>query len=147
MKNLWEMIAKERGLKIGEEFTYSVNECYGDANERYINRITKEGLQYQRIELNCSSKEANWQIEDADIIMWFLSGEGIIGKAPMFVKPIRITKHAEKYLYVDIDGKVCKTLFYDALFDIYCRKMGNMFPVDAVLPQEQIDDIMKRMNE
>lgn len=67
MENLWEMIAKARGVELGEEFLYSWN------NFKYKYRIIEGCLEYYKddgrwVYSNCSNE--------------FIAGEGKIERLP-----------------------------------------------------------------
>lgn len=68
MENLWEMIAKSRGLELGEEFLYSRN------NSKYKYRISERGLEYYN-EITYRWFYSNCSIE-------FIRGDGVIEKLP-----------------------------------------------------------------
>lgn len=137
MENLWELIAEKRGLKIGEEFIYSEND------DEFVNRIYKNRLEYK----NTSRKEDEWCRETYDIISEFIAGEGTIEKLPpKFADSIRC-KVGEEYKCVLSNGRDMIVIFMGKSEDFYRRKAGNMFAVDAVIPQEQIDKIVNEMKE
>lgn len=138
MENLWELIAEKRGLKIGEEFKYSGNYSY------IVNRITEEGIEFKKDTASSSA----WKIEDQNTLANFIIGVGTIKKLPpKFADPIKC-KNGEHYNFIRADGSISESEFNEKfLFDLYNKKLGNMFAVGAIIPQEQIDKIVKEMKE
>lgn len=137
MENLWGLIAEKRGLKLGEEFHYSGNYNY------IVNRITREGLEYKK---DAQSSD-DWQLEEEDTLANFIAGVGTIEKLPpKFAKPIRCVG-GEEYKCVLCNGDTMNVTFMGKSDDFYRRKAGNMFSKYAVIPQEQIDKIIKEMKE
>ena len=71
MNNLWEIIAKERGVSLDEEFIYGIN---GVKDNKC--KITREkGLETYNERLN------SW-VDDCRYIDQFIKGEGEIAKIP-----------------------------------------------------------------
>lgn len=137
MENLWELIAEKRGLKIGEEFRYSEND------DEFVNRIYKNRLEYK----NTTRKENKWCRETSSMISEFIAGKGTIEKLQSnFADPIRC-KEGNNYKTVSSKGEIMVAYFQETAADLYRKKAGNMFAPDAVIPQEQIDKIVKEMKE
>lgn len=137
MDNLWVNIANRRGLKLGEEFKYSGNHyCV-------LNRITENGLEHRK-ESSCSEE---WYIEDGDTISEFIAGIGEITKlSPKFAEPLKC-EGGDNYLCILPNGIKAVRIFRNNATDYYRRKAGNMFDVNAFIPQEQVDKILKEMKE
>ena len=82
-------------------------------------------------------------VADSSTLMQILSGELTIKKERPFAKPVW-GKEDESYQYVSAACGVCRTNAHSTLF-YYLRKAGNMFALNAVLPQKQIDAIVAVM--
>ena len=79
-------------------------------------------------------------------IAMLLTREKYVEKIPKWVEPLKhIIENGAVYKYVDSDGIVRTIENNCETFDYMCLTCKNMFPYDAEIPQEQIDDIVKRI--
>lgn len=62
-----------------------------------------------------------------------------------FAKPIWCDTKGQQYKHVNVEGYEFVNTWDEGSASYYCRKAGNMFDPDAVIPQEQIDKIVADM--
>lgn len=75
-----------------------------------------------------------------------LSGIYEIDHSPFYAEPI-VVVNGVKYKSLMPDGILVQRIFRDKTVDYYCRAMGNMFAVDAEIPAEQREEIIKKMTD
>lgn len=120
-------VANMLGVKVGEEFNI---DKYGSSNPFHF---TKECL--------VSSSGCIGNIALAGLIL----GTMKIERITPYAKPIKCVG-GEEYKFISISGKVFEEVFEDiSTYDHMARSIGNMFPVNAIIPQAQIDDMVKKL--
>jgi hypothetical protein len=105
MKNLWPLIAQQRGVEFGEEFEY-----YGD---KY--KIIK----YSLMMFFEASKQ--WTDCDYRILTRFINGDGEIKKLP------RPYKNGDKFCYISLSGSIIKACWNNTESNLTLACMGNRF--------------------
>jgi hypothetical protein len=78
------------------------------------------------------------------ILDGLIKGELIIEPIVEFAKPIKCND-GDKFRYVSSNGNIIYRYFSGRTFDRYLLRDGNMFSPDAVIPQEQINQIVGKM--
>jgi len=110
MKNLWPLIAQERGVEIGEEFMY--------CSAKY--KIATNGSL-----IMFSESSEQWVTCDAFGLTCFIYGEGEITKLS------RPYKQGDSYYCVSISGRICATVWTGNTSDASLAVMGNRFRTRA----------------
>ena len=77
MENLWELVAKARGVELGEEFLYSLG------NYEYKYRISERGLEYYD-----NDDGGRWTFSDCS--NEFIKGIGKIERLPFRPKRVEV---------------------------------------------------------
>jgi len=73
-----------------------------------------------------------------------ITGEFKIKKIKKFIEPI-FCNVGDFYSYVNSQGNRKNTEFVGNVEDYYCRKMGNMFPIDSDISANQRQNIVNLM--
>lgn len=115
------------GVRIGEEFNI---DKYSSSNPFHF---TKECL--------VSSNDCIDNIALSGLILGTIK----IEKITPYAEPIECVD-GEEYKFISIAGKVYGSVFEStSTYDHMAKSIGNMFPVDAIIPQAQIDDMVKKL--
>ena len=126
MKNRMQEIAEMLGVEIGEEF--DVINQYGDLIYGCPYKLTNEGCELQ------TRDTASFTL------MQLLNGNCSIVKKPW--KP----KYGERFYYINIEERVCRTSNYEVATDLALIYFGNCFRSKEEAEANK-DEILEKMKE
>lgn len=127
--NYIEQVAKMLGVEVGEKFNIKYRADILNDSPCYF---TDSGLfRHDDMRLYCYLEH-------------LIDGSYKLEKIIPYAKPIKCSD-GEQFNYVRIDGEIQKETFNGGTFDYAMCALGNMFPVDAVIPQTQIDEMVKKL--
>lgn len=128
--NYIEQVAKMLGVNIGEEFNIIHD---GESMSPYSPHKFKNDKLIDKDGGTCN-----------DILGYLIAGECKVQKIIPYAKPIKCSG-GEQFNYVRIDGVVQEETFDGGTFSYAMCALNNMFPIDAIIPQPQIDEMVKKL--
>jgi hypothetical protein len=132
--NMMSEIAEKYGLELDKTFNLfnsEITELNDYKNKEY--KFTEKGL-----------RDQYGGGGYGETLTCILRGEYFVEKVPEFAEPVECGFN-EHYLYILVSGKVAKGYYTGDTGDRAMWMIGNMFDIDAIIPEQQIKKMVEKL--